>query len=120
FGEPYSHELPAGVGWEEVPVGGTNMGCGRGAGTAAKHELVAHEFSVVFAHQARCRLEAWVADIRARSPLPHIAEHLLQPSSACKLRMKSTVLLQSALRRFGWNLGGRDFPLLFSRKPGAA
>src|SRR5215472_4770958 len=76
FGEPYAHELPAGLGREEVAVGGANVAAGGGTRASAEHELVAHELAVVFADDPGGRSESGICDVGTRCPLPDVAEPL--------------------------------------------
>src|SRR5689334_2898328 len=76
-GETDAGELPAGVGGEEVAVGGTDVGLGCGAGAAAQDHLVAHELGVVLAQGALEWAEAGIGRVGAAGPLPDIAEELL-------------------------------------------
>ena len=77
------HELPARPGVEEVAIGGANVRARRGAGAAAQHELIAHELAVVLSDRARRRLEAWIRQVSASRPLPHVAVDL--PETAAGL-----------------------------------
>src|ERR1700678_1552564 len=93
IGQPYAHELPTHMGWEKVAISGPNVRQRRGAGASAQHHLVAHEFAVVLTDRAGGRLEPGVGNVRARGPLPDVAEHLHERLAAGRgLRMQHTVI----------------------------
>src|SRR5579871_586220 len=75
-GKPDTGELPTCLRREEIAVAGPNMCCRSDARTSPQDHLAAHEFSVIFAQRTGQRLETWVAEIRACSPLPTVAEEL--------------------------------------------
>src|SRR5687767_8410936 len=71
-----SAELPASVGRKEIAIAGSQVALGGNAGTAAQHQLVTHEFPVVFAERPAEGLVARIRQIRTRRPFPDIAEKL--------------------------------------------
>src|SRR2546423_7881257 len=72
--EPDARELPARVRREEVAIRRAYVPARRRARAAAQDELVAHELAVVFAERAREGHEARIRPVRARRPLPRVAE----------------------------------------------
>src|SRR6185503_14473825 len=74
--EPDAAELPARLRTEEVAIGLSEVRTRSRAGSAAQHELVAHELAVVLAERAGGTRVAGIGRVRARRPLPDFAEHL--------------------------------------------
>src|SRR3954469_8357214 len=74
--EAYAAEHPTAAGRKEVPVGRAYVRRGRDARATAQHHLAAHELAVVLTDRAGRGLEARVGQVRARGPLPHVAEGL--------------------------------------------
>src|SRR5690242_9050335 len=87
-------ELPARCGRKEVAVGSTAVPTRRGAAGALQHALPAHELAIIFADRALCGREAWVREVRACRPFPHIAEHAAARSGndrACAIELISDI-----------------------------
>src|SRR5512135_2451911 len=84
--QPEPHELPALMRIEEVAIGLADVPFRRGAGAAAKHELIAHELAVIFADGAGRCLESGIGEIGAPGPFPHIAIDLIERAAAAGLR----------------------------------
>src|SRR5271156_2566447 len=95
--QPNAAKLPPRGRREEISVRAPNMRCRRYYRTTPQHHLIAHEFAVVLAQRARQRGKTRIAQIGARRPLPHIPEHLLQPTPRpARHRMKRARLEQVA------------------------
>src|SRR5262245_15756809 len=75
FRQAQAGELPAGVGWEEVPITGSDVRLRRRAGASLQHHLIAHELAVVFAQGAAIRPVSGIRRVRAACPFPNIPEH---------------------------------------------
>src|SRR4051812_21236238 len=99
------------MGREEIAIAGADVAFGCGARSAAQHELVTHEFAVVFADCASCRRKSRISNVGTRGPLPNVSEHLLQTLTRSGLRTK---LLGFKERPVAWYLRSRDFPFIFS------
>src|SRR5687767_13303344 len=77
-GQPQAGELPALVGIEEVAIAGPDMAARRGAASAAKNELIAHELAIIFADRPLLGPEARIGKEGASGPFPDVAEHLAE------------------------------------------
>src|SRR5262245_48894490 len=77
LGEPYSRELPTGLRREKISVSRADMAGRRNTGADAKHELITHELSVVFADHSRRGNKTGIGDVGASCPLPNVAHPLL-------------------------------------------
>src|SRR5690606_16249607 len=105
-----SAELPARRRRKEIAVAGAQMRGRRGARSASKNILVHHELAVVFSDGARSCAEARIRCIRARSPLPDIAE-ATRPSGA---GMQPPALQKITLERLALR---RNLPFRLGRQP---
>src|ERR1700688_24187 len=65
-------ELPPRGGAEEIAIRHALMPRWRGAGSAAQHHLVNHEFAVVLTERTRRRPIMRIGQVGASGPLPHI------------------------------------------------
>src|SRR5258708_18861322 len=77
-GQPDPGKLPARFRREEISIGGPDVRLRSRTRASAQHHLIAHKFSVVLSQRAFCRLVSGIGKIRARGPLPYVAE-TLQP-----------------------------------------
>ena len=92
---------------------------GCGAGTAAQHELVAHELAVVFSDSSGRGPKTRVRGVGTLGPLPNVAEQLsrLIAAGGGRTRVELPRVEQIPLHR---STGGRGFPLGFGRQPQVA
>src|SRR4051794_8933900 len=81
-GEPKSGELPAMLRVKEIAVSDAAVAVGRRHRGAAQHQLVDHEFTVVFAERTFHRAVAGVGRVGAPGPLPNDSEGVVEPSCA--------------------------------------
>src|SRR3954466_12279592 len=93
--QPHAAELPARRGGKEIAVTRTHVRRRRGARSASKNILVHHELAVVFSDCARSRAEAGIRRVRARCPLPCVAERETRSTQ----RMQPAALEEIALHR---------------------
>src|SRR5512138_475079 len=109
-------ELPARGGIEEIAISRANVIARRGARSAAQHELIAHELTVVLAERARQRMETGIGSVRRSSPLPDIAKHLFEPRRVRNvLGMQPIVVQKVASDR---QVCRSDLPFRFRRESG--
>src|SRR5438445_2541369 len=92
----------------------------RRAGSAAEHELVAHELAVVFAEGAGWGLIARIANVGAGRPLPHVSIEFVQravlfPGSS-RSRMEAAAFQKMPLQRCP---GGGCLPFRLRGQAGA-
>src|SRR5215467_5662311 len=98
--------------WEKVAIGGANVAGRSGARTSPQHQLVAHEFSVIFPDQPGSRSEPGIGRVRAGRPLPNVAEHLMS-GAYCGLRMEDEIVQKRPLAGASFR---RDLPFLLGRQ----
>src|SRR5476651_433806 len=106
-------ELPARRRGEKIAIAVADVVARRGAGSAAQHILIHHEFSVVFADRAFGLAESGIRRVARLRPLPYVAEHLPQPCAAGGGRMKAAMVGEMAFDQAAIR---RVFPFGFSRK----
>src|SRR4029077_20805441 len=106
-------ELPPFFRLKKIAIGAADMGAGSGAGTAAQHVLVAHEFAVVFAERSGRGAIARIRRVGTARPFPDVAKHLLDLSLTWRFAYGLPPRFPSHPRPMSSSPSGRGFDSRF-------